>query len=145
MKADGCSALLRALVLSAAGKLWTSPEKTDLPNNNAAIQAIVLSNGKVIICYNPTNKPRDIMRISLSEDGGETWPHYKVTQMSVLPILPQLLLRLKIYIIDHPSNKWGICSLYSYALFFSFLHVPNLRFECGIVVTCVHKLFLLLW
>ena len=65
-------------ILSATGKSWTSPEKTDLPNNNAAIQAIVLSNGKVVICYNPTNGPRDIMRISLSEDGGKTWPHYKV-------------------------------------------------------------------
>ncbi len=38
----------------------------------------MLSNGKAVICYNPTNKPRDILRISVSEDGGETWPHYKV-------------------------------------------------------------------
>ena len=38
----------------------------------------MLSSGKAVICYNPTNKLRDIMRISVSEDGGETWPHYKV-------------------------------------------------------------------
>ena len=60
------------------GKSWTRPEKTDLPNNNAAIQANVLSSGKVVLCFNPTTKPRDIMRIAVSEDGGETWPHYKV-------------------------------------------------------------------
>ena len=63
---------------SASAKSWTSPKRTDLPNNNAAIQATVLSNGKAVICYNPTSKSRDIMRISVSEDGGETWPHYKV-------------------------------------------------------------------
>ena len=70
--------LFVTLISPAAGKSWTSPEKTVLPNNNAAIQATVLSNGKAVICYNPTNKPRDVMRISVSEDGGETWPHYKV-------------------------------------------------------------------
>lgn len=62
-----------------AGKLWTRPEKTVLPNNNAGIQAKVLSNGKIVICFNPTTGARDIMRIAVSEDGGETWPHYKVT------------------------------------------------------------------
>ena len=42
----------------------------------------MLSSGKAVICYNPTNKLRDIMRISVSEDGGETWPHYKVIIIS---------------------------------------------------------------
>ena len=79
-----CYAATRTCTSPAAGKSWTSPEKTELPNNNAAIQAIVLSNGKAVICYNPTNGPRDIMRISVSEDGGETWPHYKVVIKFVL-------------------------------------------------------------
>ena len=61
------------------GKSWTHPERTELPNDNAAIQATVLSNNNVVICFNPTNGPRDIMRIAVSEDGGKTWPHYKVS------------------------------------------------------------------
>ena len=46
----------------------------------------MLSSGKAVICYNPTNKLRDIMRISVSEDGGETWPHYKVIITSPVAI-----------------------------------------------------------
>ena len=67
------------LFICVTGKSWTHPEKTDLPNNNAGIQANVLSSGKIVICYNPTTGPRDIMRIAVSEDGGKTWPHYKVS------------------------------------------------------------------
>ena len=66
------------IVFFSQGKSWTHPEKTDLPNNNAAIQANVLSSKNVVLCFNPTTGPRDIMRIAVSQDGGKTWPHYKV-------------------------------------------------------------------
>ncbi|CAI8045465.1 hypothetical protein GBAR_LOCUS25152 [Geodia barretti] len=57
------------------GYTWTEPSPTKLPNNNAAIQACVLSNGHVVLVYNPTTGPRVPLRVSLSEDGGLSWLH----------------------------------------------------------------------
>ena len=59
------------------GHTWTRPEKTVLPNNNAAIQASVLSSGNLAIVYNPTNGPRNPLRIAISKDGGKSWPYYR--------------------------------------------------------------------
>ena len=38
-------------------------------------QATVLANGHVALVYNPTTHDRFPLRISISEDGGKTWPH----------------------------------------------------------------------
>jgi predicted neuraminidase len=59
------------------GKEWTKPEKTEFPNNNAGIQARTLMNQHIVLVYNPTTGPRHPIRISLSEDGGKTWPYYR--------------------------------------------------------------------
>ena len=59
------------------GKVWAAPAKTELPNNNAAIQATVLQNGHIAIVYNPTHKDRYPLRISISEDGGNTWTYHR--------------------------------------------------------------------
>ncbi len=62
---------------SDEGKSWTSPKKTVLPNNNAAIQAHVLISGKLAIVFNPTTHGRNVIRIALSTDGGLSWPAYR--------------------------------------------------------------------
>ena len=59
------------------GKVWVAPIRTELPNNNAAIQATVLQNSHIAIVYNPTHKARYPLRISLSEDGGKTWAYHR--------------------------------------------------------------------
>ena len=59
------------------GEEWSSPEKTEFPNNNAGIQARTLLNQHIVLVYNPTNHARHPIRISLSEDGGKTWPYYR--------------------------------------------------------------------
>ncbi len=59
------------------GYSWTTPEKTVLPNNNAAIQAAMLSSGNMAIVFNPTTKERNQIRIAISKDGGQTWPVYR--------------------------------------------------------------------
>ncbi|KAK3108234.1 hypothetical protein FSP39_003752 [Pinctada imbricata] len=53
------------------GKSWTKPTKTTLPNNSSGIEATVLQSGNLAIVYNPTNKSRNPLSISLSTDGGE--------------------------------------------------------------------------
>ena len=64
-------------VSSDDGGTWSKPEPTKFPNNDAAIQARVLMNQHVVLVYNPTTHDRHPIRISLSEDGGKTWPHYR--------------------------------------------------------------------
>ncbi|PFG04523.1 putative neuraminidase [Bacillus sp. es.034] len=68
------------------GDSWTVPEPTVLPNNNASISAIKLDNGAIAIAYNANsaNNPekgkvawpglRNPVVVSVSEDGGNTWP-----------------------------------------------------------------------
>ncbi|XP_061179561.1 uncharacterized protein LOC133188197 [Saccostrea echinata] len=57
------------------GKTWSKPTKTTLPNNNSGIEATVLSSGNFAIVYNPTNKDRNPLSISLSTDQGLTWKY----------------------------------------------------------------------
>ena len=57
------------------GNTWTAPEATSLPNNNAGIQARTLMNQHIVLVYNPTHEDRHPLRISLSVDGGKTWPY----------------------------------------------------------------------
>ncbi|MET3321012.1 UNVERIFIED_ORG: putative neuraminidase [Peribacillus simplex] len=68
------------------GDSWTVPEPTTLPNNNASISAIKLDNDAIAIAYNAksANNPekgkvawpglRNPVVVSVSEDGGNTWP-----------------------------------------------------------------------
>jgi predicted neuraminidase len=57
---------------------WSTPVATALPNNNAGIHATVLQSGSVAIAYNnmsgdPGHDLRNILAVSLSDDGGETF------------------------------------------------------------------------
>lgn len=65
------------------GYSWTEPKKTVLPNNNAAIQATMLSSGNMAIVFNPTNKERNVIRVAISKDGGDTWPNHRDLERTV--------------------------------------------------------------
>jgi predicted neuraminidase len=83
---DGCS--------------WITPHATQLPNNNASIQATRLKNGHLVMIFNNTQaelKPehadtgsRRILSLALSEDGGKTWPWIRDVENPAIsqPILP---------------------------------------------------------
>ena len=72
---DRCSQHIYTSTSTDDGLTWSDPTRTGLPNNDAAIQACVLTNGHVVLAYNPTTGPRVPLRVSLSEDGGLTWPY----------------------------------------------------------------------
>ena len=75
---------------SIDGCHWTPPIATQLPNNNASIQAVRLKDGDLIMAFNNTHascirgKPRtasrNILSVALSVDGGRTWPWVKDVQ-----------------------------------------------------------------
>lgn len=68
---------------SPDGCTWTPPAKTQLPNNNASIQAVKLANGHIVMAFNnvgsvvkngkPSAGPRKPLSVALSKDGGQTW------------------------------------------------------------------------
>jgi predicted neuraminidase len=68
---------------STDGCKWTVPVATQLPNNNASVQAVGLRNGHIAMVFDNSHadrsgpKPigglRKPLSIALSEDGGETW------------------------------------------------------------------------
>ena len=73
---------------SPDGVTWSAAERTELPNNNASIQAATLPSGAIAIVFNhfsanddpdtPTwPKRRYPLTIALSEDGGKTWPYMR--------------------------------------------------------------------
>lgn len=67
------------------GRTWTTPEPTQLPNNNSSFQVTRLKNGHLVLVFNNTNAgdkkekirwgvPRKPLSIALSMDEGKTWP-----------------------------------------------------------------------
>ena len=70
------------------GRTWTAPERTELPNNNASIQALKLASGNIALIFNnvsagddPTQtiwpRERYPVTVAISEDEGETWPYMR--------------------------------------------------------------------
>ena len=57
------------------GKTWTDAVPTNLPNNNSRIALLKLDNGHLVLAHNPSVSGRDTLRLSISADGGLTWPH----------------------------------------------------------------------
>lgn len=63
---------------------WSAPVPTQLPNNNASMQAIRLRDGHLVLAFNnaqatntrstPRVAARNVLSVALSTDGGKTWP-----------------------------------------------------------------------
>jgi predicted neuraminidase len=88
---------------SADGCHWTPPVATSLPNNNAAIQALRLPDGHILLAFNNTSAEmkdgrmrtgaRKPLTLALSSDDGLTWSAFRdlepgrsgVTDMSKVP------------------------------------------------------------
>ena len=59
------------------GKTWSPVYKTSLPNPNSGIDVAKLSDGTLILAYNPTTKDwgsRGKLALAISFDNGKTWP-----------------------------------------------------------------------
>ena len=55
------------------GKTWTEAIPIDLPNPNAAIDALQLQDGRILLVYNHSADERTPLNVALSEDGGLHW------------------------------------------------------------------------
>lgn len=83
----GCHCLLRtglgAIYRSDSvdgGRSWCPAYATDLPNNNSGIVIGDLGDGRLALVWNPVAgdwAARTPLRLSLSMDGGRTWPRHR--------------------------------------------------------------------
>lgn len=55
------------------GKTWTNAIPIGLPNPNAAIDAVRLQQGPVVLVYNHSSTERTPLNLAISRDGGEQW------------------------------------------------------------------------
>lgn len=58
---------------SDAGSSWSPPEPTGLPNPDAAIDALALPGGRVLLAFNDSTKDRSNLKLAASADGGKSW------------------------------------------------------------------------
>ncbi len=55
------------------GMTWSPPVDSDLPNPGSGCEVIRLSNGYWALAYNDTERGRNSLAVSLSDDEGKTW------------------------------------------------------------------------
>lgn len=55
------------------GYSWTASQPTTLPNPNSGIDMLPLTNGRLLLVYNPDSVGRERLAYALSDDDGLTW------------------------------------------------------------------------
>jgi predicted neuraminidase len=57
------------------GHTWSDATTTDLASPFAALDAVKLDDGRVVVAWNSNPKARNPLTLALSEDDGRTWSH----------------------------------------------------------------------
>ena len=55
------------------GAHWGSPERTVLPNPNAAVGSVLLRDGVLLLAFNDARENRENLSLAVSRDFGRTW------------------------------------------------------------------------
>lgn len=66
----------RAVMLSRsadAGRTWSAPQSTGLPNPDAGVDALRLFDGRLLLAFNDSTKRRDNLALAISKDNGHSW------------------------------------------------------------------------
>jgi len=74
--AGGQRCVLRS-TSSDGGRSWSETRRTELESPFAALDAVRLSDGRMVLCWNQNPKERNPLTLAMSEDGGETWPYVR--------------------------------------------------------------------
>ncbi len=59
------------------GRTWSDVTLTDIPHPNSGLDAVRLTDGRIILACNPTHQGRTPLSLLMSEGNGETWPWRK--------------------------------------------------------------------
>lgn len=55
-----------------AGRTWSDPQSTTLPNPDASVAAVLLSGGRMLVAFNDSETTRDNLCLAVTESGGGT-------------------------------------------------------------------------
>lgn len=58
---------------SDGGRHWTEPQPLDLPNSNSGLDALRLSDGRLLVAFNDSAADRHVLRLAISQDQAATW------------------------------------------------------------------------
>lgn len=58
---------------TTAGTSWSDPEILALPNPDAGLDALRLTDGRILMAFNDTPSGRENLRLAISDDQGGTW------------------------------------------------------------------------
>ena len=58
-----------------SGRTWSAVQPTELPNPYSSIDLLRLGNGHLLLAYSDNKEWPTPLTLSISEDGGKTWPH----------------------------------------------------------------------
>lgn len=56
------------------GHTWSEGANSSFPNPNAAVDLLRLKSGRLVLVYNDSMNERTPLTVSVSSDGGKTWP-----------------------------------------------------------------------
>ena len=56
------------------GRTWSAASLTDIPCPNSGLDAVRLSDGRIVLACNPARKGRTPLSLLMSVDNGDTWP-----------------------------------------------------------------------
>jgi predicted neuraminidase len=62
------------------GWTWTEARAGNLPNPNAAMDAVRLDDGRILLVYNHSTDVRENLSLAISADEGQTWEHRVVLE-----------------------------------------------------------------
>ena len=73
LRDDGATKAVSTARSNDAGQRWSRPEAGPLPNPDSGLDAIRLSDGRLLIVFNDSTSGRENLRLAISQDGGRTW------------------------------------------------------------------------
>ena len=56
------------------GRTWTPAERVSIPNPNSGLDAVRLTDGRIVLACNPVPEGRAPLSVLVSDDNGVTWP-----------------------------------------------------------------------
>ncbi len=71
-QADG-SSVIKLSRTTDAGRNWSAPQSTGLPNPDAGLDALRLFDGRLLMAYNDSKNRRDNLSLAISSDNGNSW------------------------------------------------------------------------
>ena len=73
LRDDGAARAVTITRTEDAGDTWSPPQPLDLPNPDSGLDAIRLSDGRLLLAFNDSANGRENLRLAMSADEGRTW------------------------------------------------------------------------